>query len=56
MCVVADRVNEEEYHEREFGVEYREQEPEDSYCEQEPPEGFEDGKSNSTLAYFILHF
>jgi hypothetical protein len=36
MCVVADRVNEEEYREQEFGAEYREQEPEDPYCEQEP--------------------
>jgi hypothetical protein len=49
MCVVVDGVNEEEYHEQEFGAEYREQEPEDPYHEQEPLEGFEDGKSNSTL-------
>jgi hypothetical protein len=49
MCVVADGVNEEKYHEQEFGAEYREQEPEDPYREKELPEGFEDGKSNSTL-------
>jgi hypothetical protein len=49
MCVVADRVNKEEYHEQEFGAEYREREPEDPYREQELPEGFEDSKSNSTL-------
>jgi hypothetical protein len=49
MCVVAYGVNEEEYHEQEFGAEYREQEPEDPYREQELPEGFEDGNSNSTL-------
>jgi hypothetical protein len=49
VCAVADRVNEEEYREQEFGAEYREQEPEDPYREQELPEGFEDGKSNSTL-------
>jgi hypothetical protein len=42
-------VNEEEYREQEFGVEYHEHEPEDPYREQELPEGFEDGKSNSTL-------
>jgi hypothetical protein len=49
MCVVADGVNEEEYREKEFGAEYREQEPEDPYREQELLEGFEHGKSNSTL-------
>jgi hypothetical protein len=49
MCVVADGVNEEEYREQEFGAEYREQEPEDPYREQELLEGFEHGKSNSTL-------
>jgi hypothetical protein len=58
VCVVADRVNEEEYREQEFGAEYRkqqfgakyrEQEPEDPYREQELPEGFEHGKSNSNL-------
>jgi hypothetical protein len=49
VCVVVDRVNEEEYHEQEFGAEYREQEPKDSFREQELPEGFDDDKSNSTL-------
>jgi hypothetical protein len=49
MCVVAGGVNEEEYREQEFGAEYREQEPEDPYRGQELPEGFEHGKSNSTL-------
>jgi hypothetical protein len=49
VCAVAGGVNKEEYHEQEFGVEYREQEPKDPYHEQELPEGFEDGKSNSTL-------
>ena len=48
-CVVADGVNEEEYHEPEFDAEYHEQEPEDQYREQELPEGFEDGKSNPIL-------
>jgi hypothetical protein len=48
ICVVANGVNEEEPQE-EFRAEYREQEPEDPYHEQELPEGFEDGKSNSTL-------
>jgi hypothetical protein len=42
-------VNKEEYRKQEFGAEYREQEPEDPYRELELPEGFEDGKSNSTL-------
>jgi hypothetical protein len=48
VCLVDDGVN-EEYREQEFGAKYREHEPEDPYRERELPEGFEDGKSNSTL-------
>jgi hypothetical protein len=48
ICVVANGVNEGEPQE-EFRAEYRKKEPEDPYHEQQLPEGFEDGKSNSTL-------
>jgi hypothetical protein len=44
LCVVADRVNEEEYRETELGAEYYAQDPEDQNREQELPEDFEDGK------------
>ena len=56
LYVIADGVNEEEYHEPEFNTEYREQEPEDPYHEQEFPEGFEDDKSNLTLLMHILSY
>ena len=49
LYVIADGVNEEEYHEPEFNAEYHEREPEDPYHEQELPEGFEDDKSNLIL-------
>ena len=42
-------MNEEEYCEPGFDAKYREQEPKDPCREQELPEGFEDGKSNTTL-------
>jgi hypothetical protein len=47
-CVyaIADRVNEEEYHEPEFGAENCEQESEVRNREQELPEDFEDDKFN----------
>jgi hypothetical protein len=44
MCSIANRVNEEEYHEPELGAEYCEQETGVPNCDQELPEDIEDGK------------
>jgi hypothetical protein len=51
VCVyaIANGVDEEEYHESEFGAEYCEQEPEILNHEQELPEDFEDNKFNLIL-------
>jgi hypothetical protein len=49
VCAIAERVNEEQYHELELGAEYCEQETEDRNHEQELPKDFEDGKFNLIL-------